>query len=243
MQAIILAGGRGERMRPFTDSYPKPMVPILGKTLIAYQLSQLETSGIRDVVVYGSYKQDVLWAYLEDGSDFGVSVEHRTADFTLGSAGVIKDALIKLPEGEQDALVLYGDIFSDIDVAALVKDHQTEPRPYATLAVLEHKSPFGVAKMSGPLIDSFEEKPTTHENAGIIVVSREMANQLPDEGDFSTQGMQSMIERGYHFHGIVHKGFWWDVASLEVVSEIENHFRQEGKIRGETSSAGSRHRR
>ena len=243
MQAIILAGGRGERMRPFTDTYPKPMVPVLGKTLIAHQLSQLEANGIIDVVVYGSYLQQKLQAYLGDGSNFGVSIEHRVADFDLGSAGVIKEALTKLPESEQDALILYGDIFSDINLKALVKDHRSEPRPYATLAVLEHKNPFGVAKMSGSLIDSFEEKPTTYENAGIFVVSREMANQLPDQGDFSSHGMQVMIEKGYHFHGFVHSGYWWDVRSLDVVSEIEEHFAQEGKIRGETSSAGSGYRK
>lgn len=237
MQAIILAGGRGERMRPFTDTSPKPMVPIAGKPLIEHQLTQLKEAGITNVVVYESYLPEVLQEHLGDGSKLGMQIEHRVMPFEAGSAGVIKDAMGKLPEGQNDAVVLFGDIFSDIDLAEMVAQHLKD-RPHATIAMMEHRNPFGVASSSdGKTISRFEEKPKTFESTGVYVVSKEMGNLIPESGDFSKGAIQPMIDRGYHFYIFPHSGYWWDVRSMDVVAEIEREV-SEGRISLERPQVG-----
>ena len=99
MEAIILTGGRGERMRPFTDTAPKPMVPIQGRPLIFHQLSQLREAGIQKVTIYESYLPEAIQGYLKNGVP-GMAIEHRVLDLTNGSAGCVKAADLRLPPAQ-----------------------------------------------------------------------------------------------------------------------------------------------
>jgi len=230
MQAVILAGGEGTRMKPFTNTAPKPMVPIDGKPLIDWQLAQLRANGITDVVVYESYLPKVLQEHLGDGSQFGMKIEHRVLSLGRGSAGCIKDALQRLPDEQQDLPILCGDIISDINLAAMIKQHESD-RPYLTLAATEHRTPYGRARAAGKRILSFDEKPTDWENTGVYVVWKGAQKRMPDSGNFSTDYIEPLITRGLHVYKYPHEGYWWDVRDMSVVSEIESSTKViEGKI-------------
>lgn len=243
MQAIILAGGRGERMRPFTDSAPKPMVPILGKPLIVHQIEGLKRCGIIDIVIYESYLPDVIRNELGDGSGLGVRIEHREVDFSLGSAGVVKDALQKLPDGENDAVVLFGDILSDIDYTDLLAQHDRSPKVFLTIAGKEERSRYGIMKFGeGNQVTSFREKELGYIVMGVYVVNRHLAREIPDHGDFSHDAIDRIKkEQVIQVRGYNHEGYWWDVASLEVIGEIEEFFRaREGQIIAEEGISSNR---
>ena len=213
------------------------MVPINGRPLIDYQLDQLRRNGIKDVKVYESYLADILKDHLGNGSKLGMKIEHREQPFDAGSLGCIQDALMNLPEGENNLLVMYGDIFSDVNLREMTRQHLLD-RPHATVAFVEHKNPYGVASSDdGVLISRFEEKPTNYENTGICIVSKEIANKIPDAGDFFGHAIQPIIKRGFHVYIYKHTGYWWDVRSMEIAKEIGEEIK-EGRINLEQHSAG-----
>jgi len=90
MQAIILAGGRGERLRPFTEDRPKPMVEILGIPILGYQLQWLQSQGIEDVIVSCGYRHDVIQNYFGNGEKWGVKIQYSVETEPLGSGGALK---------------------------------------------------------------------------------------------------------------------------------------------------------
>lgn len=111
MKAMILAAGRGERLRPLTDKVPKPLVQVHGKPLIVYHIEKLATLGITDIVVNYAWLGDKITQYLGDGSRFGVNIKYSPETTALETAGGIKQALPLL--GPEPFLVLNGDIFID----------------------------------------------------------------------------------------------------------------------------------
>jgi histidinol-phosphate phosphatase family protein len=120
MRAVILAGGRGERLRPFTDELPKAMVPIASKPLLAYQIDNLCRCGITDILLVTGYRGEQIAAYFGDGSRFGVRLEYYVEQEPLGTAGALARLRSDLPE---QILVLYGDLMLDLDLRRFVAFH------------------------------------------------------------------------------------------------------------------------
>ncbi|WIM06898.1 MAG: nucleotidyltransferase family protein [Candidatus Nitricoxidivorans perseverans] len=122
MKAMILAAGRGERMRPLTDRTPKPLLPVAGKPLIVWHLERLARAGIRDVVINHAHLGDQIEALLDDGSAWGVSIRYSEEPAgALETAGGIANALPLLANelGDEPFLVVNGDIWCDLDFAVL----------------------------------------------------------------------------------------------------------------------------
>jgi len=120
-QAVILAGGKGTRLKGISGDLPKPMVPILAKPLLQHLIEQCVKHGITDIKLLVSYKKDIIQDYFGDGGEFGASIEYIIEDVPRGTAGALMDALPKLNE---QFLVLYGDTFFDIDLGAFWVFHQ-----------------------------------------------------------------------------------------------------------------------
>ena len=117
MKAMILAAGRGERMRPLSDATPKPLLPAGGKPLIAWQLERLVAAGFRDIVLNVAHRGDAIESVLGDGTRFGAAIRYSREPEPLDVAGGIATALPLLGDGV--ALVVSGDIFTDYDYASL----------------------------------------------------------------------------------------------------------------------------
>lgn len=117
MRVMILAAGRGERMRPLTDAAPKPLLPLAGKPLIVWHLERLAAIGLRDVVINHAWLGEKIEALLGDGARYGVRIRYSAEGNALGTAGGIARALPLLDAGP--FLVINGDVYTDIDFATL----------------------------------------------------------------------------------------------------------------------------
>lgn len=183
MQAVIMAGGYGTRLRPLTNELPKPMVPIINKPIIVYIIELLKSHGITDIILTLGYKPEVIMDYLGDGKEFGVKLTYVIETEPLGTAGGVKN-VSKLIDGT--FLVMSGDAFTNVNIRKLL-NHHFDNGKLGTLAVKEVANPigFGIVKVdSYHVIRNFIEKPlTTVEklvNTGIYVFEREVLDLIPD---------------------------------------------------------------
>jgi NDP-sugar pyrophosphorylase family protein len=116
LKAVILAGGRGERLKPITDSTPKPMIIIKGKPFLEYQLAMLKKNKINEILLCVGYRKDTIMEYFGDGSRFGLKIEYSIENQFLGTGGALKLAKKYLPA---DFILLYGDSYLPIDYVKL----------------------------------------------------------------------------------------------------------------------------
>ncbi len=128
MKAIILSAGRGERLRPLTDTIPKPLVEINGKALIEYHLEKLAKAGIKEVVINHAWLGEKIEQKLGNGEKYGLNITYSPESTGgLETAGGIINALDKLTDGNTPFLVINGDVFTDYDFNALIKIKLTKP--------------------------------------------------------------------------------------------------------------------
>ncbi|MBI4036929.1 nucleotidyltransferase family protein, partial [Candidatus Daviesbacteria bacterium] len=187
--AIILAGGKGERLRPHTNDRPKPMVEVGGKPILSYQLEQLKKAGIEEMVFAVSYQKEALQKHVNGGENYGVKVGYSVEEMPLGRGGAIKQAMKHLTGDWQDVVVANGDNLWQIDFPGLIAQHQ-QNNALATLVVVPLKSPYGIVEFNDQeQVLGFEEKPILPHwiNAGVYIFSKEIMSLLPDLGDHETE--------------------------------------------------------
>src|SRR4030042_62165 len=171
VKAVILSGGFGPRLRPLTCSRPKPLFPILNKTLLETQIMKLVKAGVSEVILAINYMAEVVQAVIGDGSKYGIKVTYSEEIEPLGTGGAVKNAE-KFIDGDT-FFQLNGDIVSTFDFAQLLKYHK-DKKAELTLAgyIVEDPSRFGVMKLDGQnKVQQFVEKPKD--------VKKEDAFQLP----------------------------------------------------------------
>ncbi|MDX2603049.1 nucleotidyltransferase family protein [Streptomyces caniscabiei] len=186
VQAVVLAGGQGSRLRPYTDDRPKPMVEIpgTGTPIIGHQLTWLAEEGVTDVVVSCGHLADVLQKWL-DSADLPVRVTTVVETEPLGRGGGLKYAAAHLPHPDQPWYATNGDIWTRFSLRDMA-DFHTERDAVATLALARPRIPWGAVKTDGfgRVTDFIEAPPTTYEiNAGVYVFSPEFTDLLPARGD------------------------------------------------------------
>ncbi len=224
MQALILAGGKGTRLRPLTVYTPKPIVPILNRPLLQYQLEILARAGIMDITLSLNYQPNKIEDLLGDGSDFGVNLRFITEPSPLGTAGAYKFAAGSLQE---TTVVFNGDIITDVDVASVIETHRANSaQATILLAPVEDPSKFGLVESGkkGEVI-RFLEKPspetaadltTKNINAGIYVLEPSVLDLVPagKNCSFEYDVFPSLIEkrRPFFAHIIDHE-YWRDVGT------------------------------
>lgn len=168
---VIMAGGFGKRLKPFTDDCPKPMLPIAGKPMLEHIVERAKLEGFTKFIFSLHYLGHVITNYFGDGEKFGVDIGYVTEQTPLGTAGAL--SLIN-PVPDMPFIVTNGDVLTDIHYGEMLDFHLTH-HAAATMAVRQHEwqHPFGVVKTKGIEIIGFEEKPVhkTHVNAGIYVLS------------------------------------------------------------------------
>lgn len=193
---VVMAGGRGERLRPLTDSVPKPMVQVAGRPILERIVLHLVGSGIRRVFVSVNYKANVIERHFGDGSAFGCRIEYLRERAPLGTGG----ALSLLPFLPTDPLlVLNGDLVTQFDAGRMVSLH-TAGRHRMTVGVHEytHTVPFGVVDLRGERIIAMREKPATSwlTNAGIYLLEPELLKRIPRDVPYPlTALVEDCLER------------------------------------------------
>ncbi|WP_371579145.1 NDP-sugar synthase [Streptomyces sp. NBC_01314] len=186
VQAVVLAGGQGSRLRPYTDDRPKPMVEIpgTGTPIIGHQLTWLAEEGVTDVVVSCGHLADVLQKWL-DSADLPVRVTTVVETEPLGRGGGLKYAAAHLPHPDRPWYATNGDIWTRFSLRDMA-DFHAERDALATLALARPRIPWGAVKTDGfgRVTDFIEAPPTTYEiNAGVYVFSPEFTDLLPVRGD------------------------------------------------------------
>ena len=151
MYALILAGGKGERLRPLTDSIPKPLVPLDGKPILWHQVQWLKQLDVTHVIFLVGYRWEMVREYFGDGSNFGIKPVYSVETRPLGRGGAIRAGLAHVPPGEDSVIVLNGDIITDQDPADIYHRHLSTTRAVpdllATIMVVPMTSPYGLVDL------------------------------------------------------------------------------------------------
>jgi MurNAc alpha-1-phosphate uridylyltransferase len=219
MKAMLLAAGRGERMRPITDSLPKPLVPVAGKPLIDWHLGALARAGFREVVVNTSWLAPQLHAALGDGSAWGVSISWSDeGPVPLETGGGILRAVPLLGPGP--FLVVNADIWTDIDFAAL----SLEDGAHAHLVLVPNpphnvRGDFG---LDGDLVVSRDTDRFTYSGVGMF--RREFFDGASGER-FPLLPLLNRAIAARHVRGELHRGAWSDVGTPERLAALDARLR------------------
>lgn len=219
MFAIILAGGKGERLRPLTGDKPKCMVPLAGKPILEYQLEWLREGGVKDVVVACGYLAAVIQAHFREGKRFGVHLHYSVEDEPLGRGGALKLAYRQVPLEERFVVATNGDNINTQPLAPLIRRH-AETGAVATVMLSRLRSPYGIVKQKGRQIIGFEEKPLLPHwiNAGVYVLNREFFAGLPDVGDHEDALFPKLAAKGKLF-GFRSKSYWKAIDTVKDLNE------------------------
>ena len=221
MQAILLAGGKGERLRPFTQDRPKAMVEILGVPLLGYQLQWLQSQGVSDVIVACGYQHNVIEDYFGTGEKWGVSIEYEIEEAPLGRGGALKRAFHRLRPGEDVCLAANGDILTNVRIKPLVQAHRASGCT-ATVVLAPFISPYGIVDVDdGDRITAFQEKPELPYwmNAGIYVFNRDADAVLPAQGDLEESTFPQLAKER-QLAAFKSRAYWRSVDTVKDLSEV-----------------------
>ena len=222
MQAVILVGGEGTRLRPLTYALPKPMVPILGRPFIGWIIERLHRAGVEDVILSCCYLPDVIEAHFGDGRAFGVKLHYVVEDQPLGTAGAIKNAIDFI---HGPIFVCNGDILTGLDLTMLRGEH-VKHNALATIhtRAVDDPSQFGVVETdSDGRVLRFVEKPKPGEtnardiNAGTYVLEREAVEAIPTGRSVSIERetFPHLISTTGRVYAVSTQDYWIDVGRPE----------------------------
>jgi len=237
LRGVVLAGGKGLRLRPLTDKVPKCLVEVGGKPILAHILAWLKENGIDRVYISLGYLSEVAVAYVEAHKDeLGLDLEVSVEEEPVGTAGGLRLAMQRSGDEDQDLLVVNGDVLTNFDLAGFTEAFQAEKRmgALASIALKEEVSPYGVVLLDGTgFVHAFEEKPVLRGvwiNAGIYAMSPAVMNYLPDKGSLESDVFPKLAWEhklaGYRMP----EGVFW--RSIDSMKDIEEAARA-------TQSAGS----
>ncbi len=216
MKAMILAAGRGERMRPLSDATPKPLIEVRGKTLIARLIEALARSGVREIVINHAHLGRLIEAALGDGRSFGVAIGYSREAEALETAGGIAKALPLL--GERPFIAVNGDIFCDFDFSALVGRALGKDLAHLVLVANPPHHPQGDFSLSGTEVDANGEPKLTFSGIGLYRPELFKSIQSGSKGQLAPLLRAAMARK--RVSGEVHRGVWHDVGTPERLSTL-----------------------
>jgi dTDP-glucose pyrophosphorylase len=220
---VLMAGGLGSRLRPLTETTPKPLLQIGGRPLIEITITNLARQGFNRFLVAVNYKADMFRDFLADGKRLGVEVEYLEEHEKLGTAG----ALRLLPERPvSPILVMNGDILTNIDARHLLRFHG-DNNAIATMCVREYQwqIPYGVVQVQDGRLASINEKPTRRElvSAGINVLSPKALELIPPSGPFDMPSlMEASTAAGSPPAIYPLREYWLDIGHLEDLKQAQD---------------------
>jgi len=227
MQALVLAGGKGERLRPYTEDRPKAMVPVLGRPLVEYQVRWLRENGIARVVFLCGYLHEALVEHFGDGSRWGIEIDYAVEETPLGRGGALKQGFAQVPADEQLVVATNGDVLTAEPLAPFFAAHRASGA-LASVLLAPLVSPYGVADLDEQdRIRGFREKPVLPYwiNAGVYVLDRACAAMLPDLGDHEDSTFPDLARRGL-LYGYRATGYWRAVDTIKDLTEASRELPQ-----------------
>jgi mannose-1-phosphate guanylyltransferase len=196
--AVILAGGFGKRLRPYTEEIPKPLVSVAEKPILEWQIEWLKQYGFDEFVLLVGYRKEKIIEYIGSGSRLGVKVTYVVEDEPLGTGGAIKNAEHILSK-EERFLVLNGDILTNLNPMKLFEKLDEDPELAAVIASIPLPSPYGVLEIKDSKVTGFVEKPRLKDywiNAGIYAMKPDALKYFPEKGDLERTAFPAMARDG-----------------------------------------------
>jgi NDP-sugar pyrophosphorylase family protein len=214
MEAVILAGGKGTRLKPYTTTIPKPLVPVGERPILGIVLEQLRSAGVKKVTLTVNHMSELIMAFFGSGERFGLQIEYSLEDKPLSTVAPVK--LIKnLPE---HFIVMNGDLLTDIDFAGFY-DYHVKSGCELTVATYQRDAviDFGVIDVDRDTHRAigFREKPAYHfdVSTGVYVYSRCVLDRVPDDRSYGFDNlMLDMLKDGAPVNIYEHKGYWLDIG-------------------------------
>ena len=233
MKAVILAGGLGTRLQPYTTFIPKPMLPLGEKPLLEHLIEWVKKNGVKDIVLCVSYLRKTIEDYFEDGKRFGVKIEYATSNKPLATAGQLKTAEKLI---DDTFVCIYGDSIFDFNLKNMINEHKKK-KSFITMSLYEYKTniKYGVidTKNNGR-VSAWNEKPEikTKINMGCYIMERDILGFIPKNKSY---GMDDVIKKAIYkrkkVNSILTKKEFIDIGDKETYEKTSLEYRKKlGKI-------------
>lgn len=219
---VILAGGFGKRLRPYTEEIPKPLVNVADKPILEWQIEWLKRYGFNEFVLLVGYRKEKIIEHIGSGGRLGVKVTYVVEDEPLGTGGAIKNAEHILSK-EEKFLVLNGDILTNLNPLKLFEKLDENPEFVAVIASIPLPSPYGVLEIKDSKVTGFVEKPRLKDywiNAGIYAMKPEALRYFPDKGDLERTAFPAMAKDGVLGAVKYTEVFWKSVDTYKDLEEV-----------------------
>jgi mannose-1-phosphate guanylyltransferase len=218
LKGVILAGGFGKRLKPITDNRPKPMIEILGKPIIDWQIKLLAKNNVKEIIICVGYLKEQIINYIASGNRFNVNVAYMVEEEPLGTGGALKNTHSLLKDEKDGFFMINGDILTNIDFNIL-----SNKNDFNTLAVVPLKSPYGIVDFDEQQnVTGFEEKPNINNkwiNAGIYFFNQEVFDYLPEKGNIETTALPAMAKQKKLKAEKFENSFWKSIDSHKDIEE------------------------
>jgi NDP-sugar pyrophosphorylase family protein len=224
MQAYVIAGGRGERLRPHTDDRPKVMVEVEGRPLLSYHLDWLQANGASEAVLLTGYLSEVIENYFGDRTPHGLALRYIAEPEPLGRGGALRFGLESVPPKGDVVIATNGDVITTQSLEPLLRLHRRYPDALATLLLVGMTSPFGIVQLDNEnRVLEFEEKPSLPHwiNAGVYALSPQILAHLPKIGDHETTTFPQLAKEGRLF-AYCGTPFWCSVDNAKDLRELSD---------------------
>lgn len=232
MQAVLMAGGKGTRLRPFTAILPKPLVPIGEISILEMVLRQLRFYGFKNIIIAVGHKAELIMAVIGNGSRFGLDITYHYEEKSLGTIG----ALAYLNSLEDNFLVMNGDICTNLNFRKFLETH-IKSNAAATVATYarREKIELGVLNVdeSGRRIVGFQEKPTYDflVSMGVNAFNRSIIDLIPKEKTFGFDDlMRKMLEMKIEIFSYRFDGLWHDIGRVDDYEKMLQDFNANSKV-------------
>lgn len=224
--ALAIAGGRGERLRPLTDSVPKPMISLNGRPMLSYQVEWMLSQGVTDVVFLCGYLGDTIKDYFGDGSKFGFNAHYSFEDKPLGRGGAVRKGMSQIPADSGPVLVTNGDNVTDLRLADMRAVHE-QRNALVTIMLAPYISQYGTVESEDDgIVTQFVEKGRLPFwiNAGIYLFDRSLEQRLPEIGDHETTTFQELVAEK-RMAALRSEATWLTVDSQKDIADCEKRLK------------------
>lgn len=226
VDAVILVGGKGTRLRPLTVNTPKPMLPTAGVPFLSHLLARIKAAGIEHVVLGTSFKAEVFEEYFGSGEEFGLEIDYVVEEEPLGTGGGIRNVLPKL---RQDTVMVFnGDVLAGSDLAGIVETHRVHDADVTLhLVRVADPSAFGCVPTDSEgrvlaFLEKTEDPPTNQINAGCYVFKRSIIESIPAGRSVSVERetFPTLLKDGHRVFGHVDHAYWRDMGTPRTSSAV-----------------------
>ncbi len=226
MRAVILAGGKGTRLKPYTVVLPKPLMPIGQYPILEVILRQLVRSGFKHITMAVNHQAEIIQAFFGDGSKWGVRIDYSLEDAPLSTMGPLR----LIPDLPEDFLVMNGDILTDLDYRGFFEGHVRDRNIFTISSYRrEIKTDYGVLDVKGERLCGFREKPViSYEvSMGIYMVNRRILDYIPEGRPYGFDNLMLDLIRSDNPASVKkHEGYWLDIGRpddyMQAIEEFDS---------------------